>query len=365
MCKVLMISGITNETNANAVKFMKAMAPLMSSGNTDGLGYSAANTEGNLFGERWHKNDDAFVLKKLIEVSNDKKDASLSLLSKVSKKPTHGYNYYNTAKPSNYNSYGEVDLTTMVALTMHTRMATSGKEFANTHPFYDPDADVSLIHNGIIRNDNEFDLKLSTCDSEAILVSYVNNKVNMEPESIQVMSNELVGYYACGILAKDSTNNRVLDIFKGNGASLHVTWVDQLNTLVYSTSSADIKTACEKLGFTHTEVMEVNEGNLIRHNAFTGEAIHIETFVAGRELLHTPKTNVRTVEPATTNNTTKNCMVTRLPETNNVASSTMRKAQTELIDYLKLKPTTIDYSVLELIVFTASHYLYGETGVAV
>jgi len=358
------MSGITKETNSNAVKFMKAMAPLMSQANTDGLGYSAAKADGTLFGERWHKNDDAFVLRHpVVQVNSEKKNSSIEFLEKISKKPTYQYNYH-TSKPSNYNSYGEVDLTSLVAVTMHTRMATSGKEFTNTHPFYDPVADISLIHNGIIRNDHEFELKLSTCDSEAILVSYVNNKVHLNPEVVQTMCNELVGYYACGVLAKDSNGDRVLDVFKGNGASLHVTWVDQLNTLVYSTSSSDIKAACEKLGFTYTDVMEVLEGNLIRHDVLTGEAFHVESFVAGRELLHDPKYNRRTTNATT--NTTQTCTVTNLPaKQTDVVQRTIGDAKMELIEYLKLEPLVMEYSMVELMIFSAQHYLDGDTGVAV
>lgn len=362
MCKVLMISGIKPENNANAIRFMKVMGTLMSTNNTDGLGYSATDKDGNLFGERWHKNADAFSVAKPVVNNSERKKQLLGKLEPASKKN----NYYSHSTRGQYNNYGVVDLTKMVAVTLHTRFATSGKEFANTHPFYDPDADTSLIHNGVIRNDKDFDLKLSTCDSESILISYVNNKVAASPESIQTVSNELIGYYACGVLARDANGKRILDIFKGNGASLHCAWVENLETFVFSTSAFDIKEACEKLNFTYTDMLEINEGFLIRSDIVTGELQHIETFTVGNEYTYSPKSQTRTTTPGGTN-TLNVSTVPNLPATVTELhrNRTPRGHTDEMIQYLSLKPHALMYSITELMMFSASHFLFGETGEAI
>ena len=63
MCKVMMMAGVTSDTRDAAWVFIKEMAKEMSPGNMDGLGYAALSTEGELFGERWHHNGEAFSVR--------------------------------------------------------------------------------------------------------------------------------------------------------------------------------------------------------------------------------------------------------------------------------------------------------------
>ncbi len=256
MCKVLIIPKVTDQTRAKAKAFVMAMSKRMSTTNDDGLGYAAVDAAGNLFGERWLVNKDFYTVE---QTDNAFVDATFgSVLAK-------SYWSGNTTK-GEYNNFGDApSLDKMTAITLHTRMATSGKGHKNTHPFYNAEADTSLIHNGIISNVKDFKLKLSTCDSETILISYLNNKVNVDPwKNVGKMADQLVGYYACGVFSRDDQGFRVLDIFKAHNSNFHVSWINELDTYVFSSQAFDINEACKELGFTNSTPKEVSDGTYIR-----------------------------------------------------------------------------------------------------
>lgn len=263
MCKILNIAGIKPENNEAAWKFIKAMAKPMSVGQRDGLGYAAITAEGKLFGERWLDNSTAFK-KELVKEPHD---------------AIEGFAETLTTPTFEYNSYGDVVPELAVAITMHTRMATSPKGMMNTHPFVDEG--VSLIHNGVIRNDENFKLK-STCDSEAILRAYLKEKVSNSLENVQAMATSLVGYYACGVLTNTKTGP-IMDVFKGTGARLYAIYVKELDTYVFSTDDDDIKAVCNLLGFEIGTVYRVLPGKYIRLNATTGKRIDMVSFTEGYE----------------------------------------------------------------------------------
>jgi hypothetical protein len=274
MCKVLIIPGINEKHRDNTTAFIKAMAVRMSFGNKDGLGYAAVDASGNLFGERWLDNDDAFVL------TEDKKvDESLveTLFKPFLKDKTYAYS--SVAKE--HNSFGTGSLDKACAITLHTRMATSAKGLVNAHPFVDED--TSLIHNGVIRNVNDFKFSLSSCDSEAILISYLRHNIGKHPEAIQKVASDLTGYYVAAVFGRDSGGNRVLDVFKGNNNNLSVAFVKELGTYVLCSSEYDIKEVCGKLGFSFSSPRDYNDGILMRINPYTGEIIAGHTFKTGEE----------------------------------------------------------------------------------
>ena len=348
MCKVMIMSGIKPENNKRAVAFIHAMAGPMSRANNDGLGYAAIDEQGNLFGERWFKNDDAFKHSKVIDVQ--KADIKLSALGSMVKESQ----LWTPTITNNYSSFGDINLNKLTAITLHTRMATSAKTPQNVHPFVDSEHDTSLIHNGVIRNVEDFKFTLSTCDSESILISYLRNKVASNAETIQAAANELAGYYACGVFSRDVTGARILDIFKGNGASLYAIWVEDLDTIVFSTSASDVKDVCEKLGYTVTKVMEVNDGYLARFNPLTGELLLTESFTPGKEY-SLPKTTASNI--ITTSNIGGVCTpinASRFKPKNSISNS--------MIAYLMLKPTVHVFNSKEELEFETSHYLYGDTG---
>lgn len=262
MCKVMMMAGITSDTRDAAWAFIKEMAKEMSPNNMDGLGYAALSTEGQLFGERWHHNAEAFNVR---QVSEPLSQLDSYLLD------AYGGALAKERAPIRYNRFGSVSEDSLAAITLHTRMATSGKEFMNTHPFVVDG--TSLIHNGVIRNANRLEMIQSTCDSEAILNLYVKHKVMQKPGAIQSVAKKLQGYYACGVLSRNDSQGYILDIFKCNTASLGAAFVQELNTVVFSTRVTDIKAVCARLGFNVLSEFTFDSETLLRIDALTGEPI--------------------------------------------------------------------------------------------
>jgi predicted glutamine amidotransferase len=262
MCKVMMMAGITSDTRNNAWKFIKEMAKEMSPSNMDGLGYAALSTDGELFGERWHQNAEAFNVRQVRE--------PLSQLDSYLME-AYGGALRKDHQPIRYNKFGSVNEDGLAAITLHTRMATSGKEFMNTHPFVV--GQTSLIHNGVIRNADRLEMKQSTCDSEAILNLYIKYKVMQKPGAIQAVAKKLQGYYACGVISRNDSDGAIMDVFKCNSANLTAAFVQELNTVVFSTRIADIKAVCARLGFNVLSEFIFESQTLLRLDALTGEVI--------------------------------------------------------------------------------------------
>ena len=261
MCKVAIIPAIKKPSLT--ATFIKHLGARMSIGNNDGLGYAAINESGELFGERWFVNSDAFINQK-----EEKPNAALMSWGKALKTLP--------AVTSKYNKFGTGDLLDAKAITLHTRMATCEKNLNNVHPFVDED--TSVIHNGVIRNDHEFDLKLSTCDSESILISYLENGVNKDITSVQDMVDALQGYYACGVFSRDNEGNRILDVFKHNNNNLVISFINELETYVLTSSALDIKMVCDMMKLTYTEPIDIENNFITRLQPFTGEVIEQATF---------------------------------------------------------------------------------------
>lgn len=267
MCKIFLVAGIKPTTAEKIWRFTQAIGKPMSKQNTDGLGYGAITSDGKLFGERWLSNDHAFKTQNESDVTDLNYEGAVDI-----KKETF-----------ESNSYGEVDRMKAVAITMHTRWATTPKGMMNTHPFVLDD--VSLIHNGVIRNYEEFKLK-STCDSEAILHAYVQNKVWETPDNFQAAADMLRGYYACGVLV-NTDQGPYLDIFKAHHASLYVTYIQQLETWVHCTSDDDIKATCKEFDYNHGPMYSILPSKFIRVNAITGKTISIIGFTPSVDYAHT------------------------------------------------------------------------------
>lgn len=279
MCKVMMMAGVTSDTRDNAWKFIKEMAKEMSPGNMDGLGYAALSTDGELFGERWHHNGEAFNVRQAAEPLSQLDSYLIEAFGGALRKDR---------QPIRYNKFGSVNEDGLAAITLHTRMATSGKEFMNTHPFVV--GQTSLIHNGVIRNADRFELTQSTCDSEAILNLYVKHKVMQKPTVIRSVAKKLQGYYACGVITSNPSQGAVMDIFKCNAARLAAAFVQELNTVVFSTQVSDIKTVCARLGFNVLSEFIFEAETLLRLDALTGEVLETVSFTVPVPKYDTPKT---------------------------------------------------------------------------
>lgn len=266
MCKIFVMSGITKETREAANKLILKMADKMSDyRNKDGLGYAAITEEGKLFGERWLNNDKAF------QERPKPSEEHLQLAKDLEEL------FMESVEVSEvYNSFGKIEMDKIAGITLHTRLATSGKEFYNTHPFVD--GNTSLIHNGVISNVDELVLKQSTCDSEAILNAYTEYDVMNNPKAIQDVAHRLRGYYACGVFSKDKKNRVILDLFKSEGASLYSGFIKELNTFAFTTDYDDLASACRAVGLTLEGKYKVRHGRLFRFNPLTGGVMTFERF---------------------------------------------------------------------------------------
>ena len=256
----MVMAGINNKNRKLAVEFTKLMAKQLTPGNSDGLGYAAVNTKGNLFGERWLNNSDAFLNRPINQTLS--KEESL-LVDKY-----RGFLIPDVPPPT-YNSFGDIDEENIAAITLHTRLATSGKEFINTHPFVL--GDTSLIHNGVISNAGDLKMIQSTCDSEAILNEYVENKVMDKPENIRKVANKLQGYYACGVFSQTKTGGNILDIFKDSRANLEAAYIVDLKTIVFSSRLSDIRAVCSQMGMEVGRTFKVSDDMLLRIDPVSGD----------------------------------------------------------------------------------------------
>lgn len=273
MCKILVIAGLSAQHQAAAQKFILAAKPSMSKFDKDGFGYAATSIhDGSLFGERWMNPSKA-----LIERSpfTQKERELLDILGPA------------VDVEQNYNSFGDITQP-FSAIMVHTRMATCGVNLENTHPFVRDD--TALIHNGVISNPHIFH-RTSSCDSEAILDSYLYQGVDKKSDSIQDMANSLEGYYACGVMARDREERRIVDIFKSDAANLFVAWVGKLNAWVYCTSGDIIKEAADKLRWKTSKPQKINPGWLIRLDAMTGECLGKNRFSPR------PRASVHSIRP--------------------------------------------------------------------
>lgn len=277
MCKVLIIPAIKKHRLKETNILLRAMGVSMSKGNSDGLGYAAINERGELFGERWFVNNEAFKPVQTAKTPDhsDMKGVAEKMVGQFGKalKSYKSDGWKKQEETSRYNKFGNDNMDDAVAITLHTRAATCDRNLMNVHPFVDAELDTSVIHNGVINNSKDFDLKLSTCDSESILISYLRNGVNKDINEVQKMVDELSGYYACGVFSRDAEGTRILDVFKYNNNNLSICYIYELETYVLTSSDVELKEVCRALGFSHDGVQDVESDFITRINPFTGEII--------------------------------------------------------------------------------------------
>lgn len=259
MCKVYIQAGINDKNRELSLNLIKEMTKIMSKeiGHDDGVGYAATDKGGELFAERWLYNSEAFNTREsLSELDKKIVNSSFGQLNKTDK----------------YNSSGKVKLDDITAITLHIRKSTSNKGFANTHPFIEDD--TSVIHNGMINNHD--DIKIfrkgnTTCDSEVILTKYNDVKLYKDIKNVEKLTNNLRGYYTCGIFSLDNDGNRILDILKSKTGSLICGYIKELDSLVYTSVLPHLIDACKVLNLTLESWYQVNELTMTRLDALSGE----------------------------------------------------------------------------------------------
>ncbi len=256
MCKIAVIPKIKKGLEYRAWKLAEALTPLMSKNDDDGFGYMALGQEG-VFGQRWLNPEDAW---KTPTVMTPAADACLQT-------------YGDAVAPLAVgNSFGK-STERVFGLCLHARMATCGVGIGNTHPFMSDDGKTAIIHNGVISNSSIFELKQSTCDSEAILISYRAHAVAESLANIHNAIAPLIGWYAVAAYAQDSRGVWFLDVFKDARSNLYGVWIEELEGLVFCTSLEMLQVACRKLKYKITRSFQVKDCVAIRHDARTGRVL--------------------------------------------------------------------------------------------
>jgi hypothetical protein len=133
VCKVMLIAGIKPEHVEKVHKLAKAAAKSMSFMEDDGVGYAAITNSGAIYGEKWLKKDDAFVIH-----SQPKVDPIIDMMQNM-----FGGMADWVTKPTDekvYASFGvrnQAAVDNTVALILHARKASTGsdKTIDNVHPF--------------------------------------------------------------------------------------------------------------------------------------------------------------------------------------------------------------------------------------
>jgi predicted glutamine amidotransferase len=241
MCKVAAVPRVTDKNRDEVWAFMQVLGEYMSYGNNHGLGYAAFDSKHNLFGERWLYNKRAF------------------------------YNF--PQKPDNsYHLFGRLAREEAKAIILHTRYATCEKGIENTHPFVDDEQDptVAIIHNGVITNDEEFEKKYGTCDSEVLAHLYAKHEIANSLSNLKEVTKKIAGWYTVLNLSKDALDRPIFDIYTQNGR-LHSLFIPELDTRIYSTSIVDIEATAEFMGMTCTLPTEAKKCHAYRIDALTGE----------------------------------------------------------------------------------------------
>lgn len=252
MCKVAGITKVTDKNRDDVWIFMQVLGEYMTRGNNDGLGYAAFDKSGNIFGEKWLFNKTAFA------------DLSQLFSSITAEKAAQMYAYFGDKVVKNEAQ----------AIILHTRMATCAKNIQNTHPFVDniDNPTVATIHNGVIYNDDFFEKKYSTCDSEVLV--HLHKKFNVQ-EKLSNVGNftlDLQGWYTVLNLVKTKDNEMFMDIYSDTGR-LESYYIPELETRVYCTSASDIKATADFLGLTCKQYMKLKPNSMMRIDVLSGEIV--------------------------------------------------------------------------------------------
>ena len=258
MCKIVSIIGLTAK-KGQLLQFSKIMRSIMTTSDNDGFGYVA--TDGaSMFSERWLEVDKAFN--------------SRERLSERQAKLFEKYKLLTTFSPK-YASTGNVDqtLNSVKTILLHARKSTNQKVIENTHPFVKEE--VGLIHNGVISNHDKFKKTIGTCDSEAILTSYLDNVVPYDFVSIDKVFSDVTGSMAVGVLNQNG-GEPFVDMFRNYGANLSVGIVEELgDALVFATVPEMVQAVCKHLKWRRPIFTEFASRKAARLNALTGDVVSV------------------------------------------------------------------------------------------
>lgn len=208
MCKLLAITEVENKANAEA--FARKAVRFVTENDDDGLGIMRLGENG-IHIQRW-------VEVPIIPSQRSTLDRFKNVLE------------------LNRNTEG-VRSRDLYALAIHGRFATCAVNLENTHPFYR--MGTALMHNGIIRNHNEYEKVIGTCDSEALLSQYIDHNVRRHPKFVTDAMKGIQGYFAAIVF----NDNGVIDIWRDGTATLVMAHVKGVGVVVCTTEDIIINTA--------------------------------------------------------------------------------------------------------------------------
>lgn len=276
MCKVLIIPGVKPEKRQEAQKFIEAAGKKMSySPDNDGFGYACIYPDGNIYGEKWLKNDDAFK-NRVSSVPSPEKLRLREMFGDALKGVTED-------APMEYEEFGSKGEGEPTSFLVHARKKTKGDvSLQNTHPFYEHgvEHDIAIIHNGTISNHEQLsDKKYSTCDSEVIMHEYLDKGMHNNSEGVIDLAKDLIGSYAVGVLTNALEEESgeyypVVDIFKSN-KPLFCGYIKELDTFVFATTKEIIEYGCTHANMTLVDksTYELEDGRFFRLDAVTGDVV--------------------------------------------------------------------------------------------
>lgn len=266
MCKILAVIGCTEPNEL--LDFMIEAEKPMSLYNDDGIGYTAIKKDGSIFMEKWVDNDNLFFP----PTQHNLEEELDGLVDVKSVSNTEVYASLNAEQTPLWHNTAFNDVCSMF---LHTRKATCAKNISNTHPFLSVDKQTALIHNGVISNSDSFTKPTSTCDSEAILVSYLEHEINKNPEDIQNVFDDLNGSFAAVITSVDASGKRILDVFRNDTSPLYITKSENLGGLVICTSPITMKEIFDACGFVNMNpVYKMSDNIFARFDIETGKVLN-------------------------------------------------------------------------------------------
>lgn len=275
MCKLLIVTGVGPEPwrQKKAGEFLHEAKELMCKNDKDGFGYALLrNSEAgwNMTGEKWVDPNHAFRPQKEL---NKKIEKYIEDLGDAITIP-EGYDIVSWGE----NSVAE-SVPPITSILAHARMATCDVIIENTHPFYDEENKTVLIHNGVISNHHAIAKRLSSCDSEALLTAFVDEKVSLSVDNVQKMVDKITGSFACAFLSHDGTR-WVVDIMKNAMASLYTCHLPTLGPKCYAfaTTKEILKDAAKETKVKRHDIVPFKDDKHLRLDAVTGEKIACQEF---------------------------------------------------------------------------------------
>lgn len=240
MCKVI---GFTNFSKVRKkVDTVEYLGKLLLSTERDGFGYAI-----------WDKNSKSFF---------GERTADRTFSSSFRDNPRIDFSFCDKPKKLQ-NSFGEFDFENVGPAIFHGRISTNSKNLNNTHPIVKHG--TALVHNGVVTDHGPKYETITTNDSEHVLERFVDN----------TFEQNLTGYYAFLAINKEGE----LTVCRDTIAQLYSSWVEQLETYIFSTNEDNIVNTCKALGVDYSTIMKVSDNTML---TFQGNTITSKRVITSR-----------------------------------------------------------------------------------